>query len=305
MLEASTSFLLSERARTASAYVFLLVCAALGWVYLGFMVADMVQIMDMGAMGPGMQIFNQFNVFAGLPEEVRLQLAALCLPQAASGFGMPALLEPSLRDFALILLMWLMMVLAMMLPTALPMLRAFESARDAGGMLQVAGGYLSAWAAFCLLASGGQYLLQIAGALSPMMAPTLGVFAASTVVFAGIYQFTPLKQACLYRCRVPVVAKAAKAGTSQRSAFAFGVEQGIYCLGCCWALMALMFAVGVMNILWIALLGGVMALEKTVGSRRLSYIIGVVLLAWGGAYLYFTSGDVQILSHLFSRIVAG
>ncbi|MDD7908794.1 DUF2182 domain-containing protein [Pseudovibrio exalbescens] len=282
--------------RDALPVVVLTGAIAIGWAYLGYMVVDMVSRMDMGAMGPGMEIFNEFNMFNGLSPEVRAQLAVLCLPMANEAFGMPGLVDSSLSDFLLIFLMWLMMVLAMMLPSAVPMLSAYRKVRPGNAVLGVTFGYLAVWTAFSVLATVLQMLLHSVGALTTMMVPTISILATSTVFAAGIYQFTPFKMACLVRCRLPNTMLAGYAAENEPSSFKFGIEQGLYCLGCCWALMALMFAVGIMNIIWIALLGLVMALEKTSNSRPVTYGIGVALILWGAANLYFSSGATPFMN---------
>ncbi|OKL43429.1 DUF2182 domain-containing protein [Pseudovibrio exalbescens] len=271
---------------------------ALGWAYLGYMVVDMVTRMDMGAMGPGMELFNQFNMFKGLDPAIRAQLAVLCLPMANEAFGMPGLVDGSFADFLLIFLMWLMMVLAMMLPSAVPMLTSYHRARPGNAVLVVAAGYLAIWTGFSVLATLLQMALHTLGALTPMMVPTISILATSTIFAAGIYQFTPFKMACLVRCRVPNTLLAGHKAQSDHSAFRFGLDQGLYCLGCCWALMALMFAVGIMNIIWIALLGLVMAIEKTSNSRPVTYGIGVALILWGAVNLYFNSGSTPFMNAL-------
>ncbi|MCK7611409.1 DUF2182 domain-containing protein [Roseibium sediminicola] len=265
-----------------------------GWTYLVAMVADMVPVMNMSEAGPGMAIFNRFNLFAGLPAEARAALAALCLPAGAT-FGMPGA-EAGALDLLKIFLMWAMMALAMMLPTALPMLRRYASELASQGASAPTGrlagmaaalGYLSVWLGYALLATLAQWLLSRAGALTDMMAPASLALTTSVLFAAGLYQFTPAKQACLARCWYP---RWAFAGGSVQpgavSGFREGIVQGWACIGCCWAVMTLMFAVGLMNILWIALLGGVMAVEKTFPNRHLPYAIGAVLLTWAGFLVY-------------------
>ncbi|GAB4527400.1 MAG: DUF2182 domain-containing protein [Roseibium sp.] len=258
-----------------------------GWAYLTAMVADMVPVMDMSEAGPGMGIFNVFNLFAGLPDEARAALAVLCLPAGAT-FGMPGQ-ELGLVDLGKIFLMWAMMALAMMLPTAIPMLRGYFNElslkRGAPAIAVIAAtlGYLAIWLGYAAVATAAQWVLSRAGALNEMMAPASMALTASVLIAAGLYQFTPAKRACLVRCWYPRWAFASnKAGPAAFSGFREGLVQGWMCLGCCWAVMTVMFAVGLMNILWIALLGGVMALEKTFPSRYAPYAIGAVLLVWGG-----------------------
>jgi len=265
-----------------------------GWAYLAAMIADMVPVMDMSEAGPGMAVFNSFNLFAGLPAEARAALAALCLPAGAT-FGMPgADLTPA--DVVKIFLMWTMMALAMMLPTAIPMLRRYflevSKARGTIAQARLAGmsaalGYLAVWLGYALLATAAQWLLSRAGALNDMLAPASLTLTTSVLFAAGLYQFTASKQACLARCWYP---RWAFAGDTSRpgpiSGFREGLVQGLACLGCCWAVMTVMFAVGLMNILWIAFLGGLMAIEKTFPNRHLPYAIGSGLLIWAGFLVF-------------------
>lgn len=260
--------------------------ALMGWGYLAIMVADMVPAMDMSEAGPGMGLFNLFNGFAGLPAEARAALTALCLPTSVATFGMPTAAWTSL-DVLKVFLMWLMMALAMMLPTATPMLRAYmiEKSRDtsgrpaAGQTLWVAMGYLSVWVGYAVVATLAQWVLTSVGQLSTMMAPLSLALTASILVAAGIYQFTPAKHACLQRCWYPRWVFWDHAGFA--SAYREGIVQGFACLGCCWAVMTVMFAVGIMNIVWIAVLGAIMAIEKTYPSTWFPRAIGLLCLCWG------------------------
>lgn len=265
------------------------VLTAGGWIYLGTMVADMVPSMDMSEAGPGMGLLNHFNNLAGLPAEVRAAIAALCLPDSAVTFGMPAQ-EWGLADGLKVFTMWLMMALAMMIPTAVPMLRAYMreqaaitgSSQTVSAVLAVAAGYLFIWGGYAVAATLVQWLLTRANALGPMMAPVSLALSASVLLAAGLYQFTPAKQACLVRCWHPRFAfQRQGAGSRTPGAFREGMVQGLSCLGCCWAVMAVMFAVGVMNVLWIAVLGAMMAVEKSLPSRWIYRVIGAVFLIWG------------------------
>lgn len=262
--------------------------ALLGWGYLAIMVADMVPLMDMSDAGPGMGLFNLFNGFAGLPAEARAALVVLCLPTSVATFGMPTTIWTGL-DVLKVFLMWLMMALAMMLPTATPMLRAYmiDKSRSnperavAGQTLCVAMGYLSVWVGYAVVATLAQWVLTTAGQLSTMMAPVSLALTASVLIAAGIYQFTPAKYACLQRCWYPRWLFWERAGPT--SAIREGVVQGFACLGCCWAVMTVMFAVGIMNIVWIAVLGAIMAIEKTYPSSWFPRAIGLLCLSWGAA----------------------
>lgn len=162
--------------------------------------------------------------------------------------------------------MWLLMMVAMMLPSASPMILLY--ARMAGRAalpptVVFAGVYLALWAAFSLLAAGIQTLLVRAGLISAM---TLrfgdGRLAGGLLLLAGLYQLTPLKQACLGACRAPFSFLTRLWRPGLGGALWLGVRHGLYCLGCCWALMALLFVGGVMSLPWIALLAVVVLLEK-------------------------------------------
>ncbi|MCX2722711.1 DUF2182 domain-containing protein [Roseibium salinum] len=269
---------------------FVLILSLGGWAYLAAMVADMVPLMDMSEAGPWMGMFNEFNLFRGLSAEARAALAVICLPTGTT-FGMP---DPAMTftDLGKIFLMWAMMAMAMMLPTATPMLRSYSAETERPGeagfssalpVVFAALGYLAVWLGYALVASLAQFLLTKIGALTDMMAPASLALTTTVLFAAGLYQFTPAKRACLQRCWYPrwVFAGETKDG-ALAAGFREGLVQGRVCLGCCWAVMTVMFAVGLMNILWIALLGAVMALEKTFPSRVFPVAIGIVLIAWAG-----------------------
>ncbi|MBG6209808.1 putative metal-binding membrane protein [Labrenzia sp. EL_126] len=285
-----------QRKRPAGAgswpFVLLLVAtlSVSGWAYLIAMIADMVPAMDMAEAGPGMKIFNQFNLFKGLSAETRAALAVLCLPAGAT-FGMPTQAMTAI-DLAKVFVMWAMMSMAMMLPTSIPMLKAYtgwidsREGSDQRAFWPVFGstfGYLSVWFGYAVIATVAQWLLSMTGGLNDMMAPASLALTTSVLFAAGIYQFTPAKKSCLQRCWYPRWVFSAGSGKSTiLSGYREGLVQGWACLGCCWAVMTVMFAVGLMNIVWIALLGGVMALEKAVPNRVFPAAIGVFLLVWAG-----------------------
>lgn len=268
--------------------LFVVALSLAGWSYLLVMIADMVPAMDMTEAGPGMGVFNHFNIFAGLSAEARAALAVICLPAGAT-FGMPG---PDMTGYDLVkvFLMWAMMSMAMMLPTAIPMIRAYHawirrgpvaaSAMAAPSIAAVLG-YLSIWLGYAVVATFAQWGLSIAGGLSDMMVPASLALTTSVLFAAGLYQFTPAKTACLQRCWYPRwTFSGDQTGRGLVNGYREGLEQGLICLGCCWAVMTVMFAVGLMNVVWIALLGGIMALEKTFPSRVLPRLIGAGLIGW-------------------------
>lgn len=207
---------------------------------------------------------------------------------------LPLAWEPA--DFLLMFLMWAVMMAAMMLPSAAPMLLAFAGVnrrrRESGGPFVPTaiflGGYLLVWSGFSLAATLAQGALHNAALLSPQLAlaevsPLLG---GGLLLAAGLFQWTPLKQACLHHCRTPMGFLTADWREGRRGALRMGLGHGSYCLGCCWALMALLFVLGVMNLLWIFALSALVLAEKAMpGGRWLSRLSGLGLLAWGLALI--------------------
>ena len=169
-----------------------------------------------------------------------------------------------------VVVMWAGMMFAMMLPSAAPMILAFDSVergdegdgRGTPRTLVFAGAYLLVWVGYSALAAGAQWGLQASGLLTPMIVSSSDRLTAGLLVLAGLYQLTPLKQACLRHCRTPLAFLMAEWRDGTRGAFAMGLKHGLYCAGCCWALMLLLFVAGVMNPVWIVFLTVVVALEK-------------------------------------------
>ena len=193
-----------------------------------------------------------------------------------------------------VVVMWAGMMFAMMLPSAAPMILAFdeaerrnaESGRATSRSLVFAGAYLLVWVGYSVLAAGGQWSLQAGAMLTPMIVSNSQWLTAGLLILAGLYQLTPLKQACLRHCRSPLGFLMAEWREGARGAMAMGLKHGLYCAGCCWALMLLLFVAGVMNPVWIVFLTVLVALEKwpvlPVWSARL---FGAALLCAGGAVL--------------------
>nr|WP_319512805.1 DUF2182 domain-containing protein [uncultured Cohaesibacter sp.] len=289
--------------------LFLAIAAAslFAWFYLFAMVVDMAPDMDMRALGPGMSAFNVFNGFESLDPTTRAFIAAVCAPSAAIGhFGMPSLDAWGMQDLIIVFAMWVMMAIAMMLPTAAPILKSYASVQEAKGkkagplsVLLLTLGYLSIWIGFAFLATLLQWGLTEIQTMSPVMAPASMVFSASTLLLAGIYQFTPAKQACLLRCQLPFpyFNRRTEKGffRSFAGSYVMGLEQGLFCTGCTWALMVVMFAVGVMNVIWMAILGLLMAIEKAVPNPWVTRGIGIFLIIWGLLVLSISPAGRTIL----------
>jgi predicted metal-binding membrane protein len=181
----------------------------------------------------------------------------------------------------------------MMLPTAGPMILTYaeiaETAARKGervaSPLALTAGYGSVWLAFAALAALGQLALTRAALLDPAMASASPLFSGAVFLAAGAYQFSALKHACVTRCQRPFPFFLAHWSSETRAVFRLGLLQGVYCLGCCWAMMLVMFAVGVMNVVWMAALGLIMAAEKIATTIRFSRAIGVVFALIGAALI--------------------
>ena len=208
---------------------------------------------------------------------------AICQPVIGRNFGV--------GDAALTLAMWSAMVLAMMLPTAGPMILTYAEIADTAARksdtvvspMVLTAGYAAVWLGFALAASLLQMLL--ASLASNNVATVQTQLSGAIFLAAGLYQFSSLKAACLALCRRPFQFFFANWTTAPRGVFALGLRQGLYCLGCCWALMLVMFAVGAMNVLWMAALGVLMTFEKMSATVRFSRAIGVAFIAVGVALL--------------------
>jgi len=191
-------------------------------------------------------------------------------------------------DFSGLASMWAVMMLAMMLPSAAPVMLLIvgvyrrRGGRDASLAMPVfAAGYLAAWTAFSLAAAGAQVLLHRAALLSPAMAGGSRPFMAAVLVVAGLYQWLPVKAACLAHCRSPLDFLTRHWREGVGGAFGMGLRHGWFCVGCCWALMALLFVVGVMNLAWVAALAAFVLVEKM--ARRgpfVGRIGGALLILW-------------------------
>jgi predicted metal-binding membrane protein len=192
-------------------------------------------------------------------------------------------------DLGFNFVMWAVMMVAMMVPSAAPtvmLYRKLAAGRDArgGGALSALFlcGYLAVWTGFSLLATLAQWALHDAALLSPTMAAASPWLGGGLLLAAGAFQLTPLKQACLAHCRSPMAFLFGRWREGARGAFEMGAENGVYCAGCCWALMALLFVVGVMNLVWVAALAVIVLAEKVLPhGDRLGKAGGLALIAWG------------------------
>jgi predicted metal-binding membrane protein len=189
--------------------------------------------------------------------------------------------------------MWIAMTLAMMLPTAAGMIVTYAQIADTAARkgepvvspLVLTAGYVGVWLGFAVAATALQAALTSVALLDAAMASASPLFSGAVFIGAGAYQFTALKHACVTRCQRPFPFFFANWSSEPRGVFRLGVWQGLYCLGCCWATMLAMFAVGVMNVIWMVALGLVMTLEKMTVTGRFSHAAGVVFMAVGVAFV--------------------
>jgi predicted metal-binding membrane protein len=184
--------------------------------------------------------------------------------------------------------MWAVMMVGMMLPSATPtilLFAALERKRPAAATARTAffvAGYFAIWTVFSVAAAAAQTALSHAGLVSMQMAVTTALLAGSIFILAGIYEFTPLKERCLVHCRSPLEWIPRHMRPGRMGAFRMGMEHGAYCVGCCWVLMLVLFAVGVMNLVWVAAIAAAVLTEKLLPAGRLfSRIVGTALVAWG------------------------
>jgi predicted metal-binding membrane protein len=220
-----------------------------------------------------------------------LHMAGNMAPAAPAGMAMPMPHPWGPGELLLTFLMWVIMMVAMMVPAASPMILTFatinrrrqDSGNPAVPTAVFLAGYLVIWSAFSLLAALAQWGLQAAALLAPHTLRVTPVAGALLLLAAGVYQLTPLKYACLARCQSPLGFILGEWREGARGAFVMGVRHGAFCVGCCWALMALLFAAGVMNLVWVAAIAGLVLVEKMAPpGRAVSWAAGAVLIAWGG-----------------------
>ena len=205
---------------------------------------------------------------------------------------MPRMTDWGAVDLLLVLAMWAIMMAAMMLPSIVPMVLsfAFLSRQRRAQRLPYAHtsvfvlGYLAVWSGFSLLATLAQWGLLEARLVTPMMVSATPLLGGALLVIAGVFQLTPLKQACLGKCASPLGFLLNEWRDGTLGAWIMGFRHGAYCVGCCGALMALLFVFGVMNALWIAALSICVMLEKMLPQARwISFAEGLVLVGWGVA----------------------
>ena len=251
----------------------LVVVVAIAWIWI-----------VLGA-GTGMSTLG-LNRNSGMPEVADMMMAPAPWTLGYAG---------------LMFAMWWVMMAAMMLPSAAPMLLLFarvnrtERARERPYVPTgiFAAGYLAAWGGFSAVAAGLQWGLGRLGLLSPMMTTTSYWLGGAILVAAGLWQLTPVKGVCLRHCRSPLSFLAHGWRRGGLGAFRMGLEHGTYCLGCCWFLMGLLFFGGIMNLFWIAGLACFILLEKTIPMGHwIGRIAGIAVAGWGVVMLAKATGGL-------------
>ncbi|MCW8889380.1 MAG: DUF2182 domain-containing protein [Sedimenticola sp.] len=285
----------SNRALSLSMIV---IMTLLAWFYLLTMTQDMQGRMDMSEMGLGMGLFNtQQPATPAEPAMAHHHHHGMAMEPATTAdtlppktFGMPTLGSHwSTLDFALVFAMWIMMMIAMMLPTAAPMIVTYSDIlnqqTDGSRMVPLSAfisGYLLSWGGYSLLAVVAQWGMLQSSLISDMMVGTNPLFNGGLLIIAGLYQWSRLKAVCLTHCRTPLQFFLTSWKSGNRGALQMGTIHGAYCVGCCWALMILMFFFGLMNLIWIAALSVIMLAEKVLPRGDLfGKGIGALFFAWG------------------------
>jgi predicted metal-binding membrane protein len=218
---------------------------------------------------------------------------------AGMGLMMPVSAPWQPVEFVFVFAMWAVMMVGMMTPSVAPMIliyaRVGRQASAQGKPFTATGwfatGYLLTWVGFALVAAAAQWALQRTALLNPMMASASQVFGGIVLIAAGVYQWTPLKDICLAQCQSPLLFIQRQGGFHRDplGSLSLGARHGVYCVGCCWVLMALLFVGGVMNVLWIAAIAIFVLAEKIVPAGRLISRIAGVGFIGGGVWLLATS----------------
>jgi predicted metal-binding membrane protein len=193
----------------------------------------------------------------------------------------------------MIFAMWTIMMVGMMLPSAAPTILLYGALvrknGERGTVLPAVwvftSGYLVAWTGFSFAAALSQVALEQAALMTPMMQSASKGLNAAILIAAGIYQWLPLKEICLRKCRHPIEFFATRWRAGAGGAFRMGLEHGMYCVGCCWVLMLLLFVAGVMNLLWVALIAGFVFVEKLLPAARFTTRFASVALVLSGVVL--------------------
>jgi predicted metal-binding membrane protein len=204
-----------------------------------------------------------------------------------AAMGMADMAAWGAAEFVMLFLMWAVMMVAMMLPSATPIillvLGTYRRRGSGSPLLTLAfgSGYVIVWIGFSAAAAAMQLMLHRAALLSAEMASSSAIVGAAVLLLAGVYQWLPLKAACLTHCRSPLAFLTEHWREGTAGAVGMGLRHGLYCVGCCWALMLLLFIVGVMNLIAVAAIAVFVLVEKIAPQGHLvGRLAGVVFTSW-------------------------
>lgn len=263
-------------------------------VYVGVLIILIVSwgyIIGMGWHMGTLPFIENSNMSMNMDQSMSMNDKKISILDTVLMWMPPSQGEWMFKDFFLLFIMWSVMMIAMMTPSILPMVMLFtvlnsknkKNNKSSASPLILLIGYLVSWVLFSLVITFPQYAMHKSGLLNPMMEPTHAYLGSAILILAGIYQFTPFKDACLSVCQSPLSFLMNNWKEGNLGAFLIGYKHGFYCIGCCWFLMMTLFALGVMNILWVAVLTLFVMFEKL--SYRFPllfrYSTGAIFIAWG------------------------
>ena len=278
----------------AIVYGAVIAASALAWVGVWVFAMDHAAV-DGGVanLGPGMEMVDQVLVWAGYsafpPGSIWSEICRAVIAGGSTDTG-----RWTIEQSALVLAMWMVMAVGMMLPTAAPVIAAYSDINQAAAAKGLpsastavfASGYVLVWAGLGVGVTMLQWFISDTFATSASLLDVAPVVGAVVLIMAGLYQWSALKEACLSQCRSPMKYFLLHWHEGKTGAVRMGMQHGLYCAGCCWALMAIMFVGGTMNVVWMAILSVIMLVEKIlpkgqVFGQNFSGVIGVALVVWG------------------------
>jgi len=241
-------------------------------------------------LGAIVLLSSAYTIYLAQSMGATMDMGAVHMNHVGMEMSMPVVQPWGATDYWLMFVMWSVMMVAMMTPSAAPMILMYtrisqqrqSEPQPVWGTAVFVLGYLIVWTLYSAVATWIQGLLHDASLLSPMMEISSPVIGGIVLIATGIFQFTPYKQACLSHCRTPLGYFMSEWREGTRGALVMGIKHGAYCVGCCWMLMALLFVSGVMNLFWMGVVTAYVLAEKVLpGGKKLSWAIGVVMMAWG------------------------
>lgn len=271
----------------------------LSWLWLLLQSAGSYRFIEGATLGPGMEFLHPLldSIADRATGSFWLEsFLRFCLPQSSLDFS------NLLRDFFGLFTMWFAMSMAMMLPSTASMFRTYadiahvarEGNHRTSPLYVLALGYAFSWMIFCIFVSVLQLYLLHSGFLDFSFGSSYSFFSSLILIFAGFYQFSSLKDICLVKCRSPFRVLFSRWRGDHLGVFRLGMDQGFYCIGCCWTLMLVLFVVGVMNLVWMLFFTLFSLIEKGTSSGMIGAIVGLILLIWGFSLLWFSVGGYYV-----------